>query len=80
MGNRIRVTLIFLLAIALFGWFLRGVNLAEVAHQIQRARVDLLAVSFVFLAITFLARTVRWLYLLEPIGRAHFRTPSGAGR
>ena len=74
MGNRIRVTLIFVLAIALFGWFLRGVNLAEVAHQIQRARLDLLAVSFVFLAITFLARTVRWLYLLEPIGRAHFRT------
>jgi uncharacterized protein (TIRG00374 family) len=74
MRNRVRVGLIFLLAIALFGWFLRGVNLTEVGSQIQRARLDLLAVSFVFLVITFLGRTVRWLYLLEPIGHARFRT------
>jgi uncharacterized protein (TIRG00374 family) len=36
--------------------------------------VDLIALSFVFLAITYLARTVRWQYLLEPIGEARFRT------
>ena len=74
MGHRIRTALVFLLAIALLGWFLRGVNLAEVGQQIRRARIDLLALSFVFLTVPYLARTIRWRYLLEPIGHARFRT------
>lgn len=73
MGHRIRTALVVALAIALFAWFLRGVNLAEVGGQIQRARVNLLALSFVFLGVTYLARTMRWQYLLEPIGHAQFR-------
>jgi uncharacterized protein (TIRG00374 family) len=74
MGSRIRTALIFVLAIALFAWFLRGVNLAAVGEQIRRARPDLLALAFVPLAVTYFARTVRWLHLLEPIGRARFST------
>jgi uncharacterized protein (TIRG00374 family) len=73
MGHHIRTALIFVLAIALFGWFLRGVNLSEVGEQIQRARLDLLALSFVMLAITYATRAIRWQYLLEPIGHARFR-------
>ena len=71
---RTRTVIVSILAIALLAWFLRGANLAEVAGQIRRARVDLLAVSLVFLALTYVARTVRWQYLLEPIGAARFRT------
>jgi uncharacterized protein (TIRG00374 family) len=74
MGHRIRTALVFVLAIALFGWFLRGVNLAEVGQQIRRARMDLLALSFLFLTVPYIARTIRWRYLLEPIGHARFRT------
>ena len=74
MGHRIRTVVVSLLAIALLAWFLHGTDLAEVGGQIRRARLDLLALSFVFLAVTYLARTVRWQYLLEPIGEARFRT------
>ncbi len=74
MGHRFRTISVSLLAIALLAWFLHGANLAEVAGQIRRARMDLIALSLVFLAVTYLARTVRWQYLLEPIGPARFRT------
>jgi glycosyltransferase 2 family protein len=72
MGHRIRTALILVLAIALFAWFLRGVDLAAVGGQIRRARAELLLLSFVPLAVTYLARTMRWLHLLEPIGRTRF--------
>jgi glycosyltransferase 2 family protein len=74
MRTRIRTALIFVLAIALFAWFLRGVDLASVAEQIRHARGELLLLSFIPLAVTYLARTVRWQYLLEPIGPTHFAT------
>ncbi|MGH9348534.1 MAG: lysylphosphatidylglycerol synthase transmembrane domain-containing protein [Vicinamibacterales bacterium] len=72
MGTRLRTALVFVLAIALFSWFLHGADLTAVAGQIRRARGDLLLLSFVPLALTYLARTVRWQYLLEPIGAARF--------
>lgn len=74
MGSRIRTVLVSLLAVALLAWFFRHANLAAVGDQIRRARWDLLAASFLFLAVTYVARTVRWRYLLEPIGHARFRT------
>ena len=74
MRHHIRTALVFILAIALFGWFLRGVNLAEVGQQIRQARMDLLALSFLILTVPYIARTIRWRYLLEPIGHARFRT------
>ena len=72
MGTRIRSVLIFILAIALLAWFLRNADMAAVGREIGRARLDLLAVSFVFLALTYVARGVRWQYLLEPLGQAPF--------
>jgi len=74
MRNHLRTTLVVVLAIALFAWFLRGVNLAEVGREMQRARMDLLALSFVFLGITYVARVIRWRYLLDPLGPTRFRT------
>jgi glycosyltransferase 2 family protein len=72
MGTRFRTALLFVLAIALFAWFLRGADMSAVLAQIQRARPDFLVLSLVPLTWTYLARSVRWQYLLEPIGRARF--------
>jgi uncharacterized protein (TIRG00374 family) len=74
MAVRIRTALVFILAIALFAWFLRGADMSAVVEQMRRARADLLALSIVPLVVTYLARTVRWQYLLEPIGAARFAT------
>jgi uncharacterized protein (TIRG00374 family) len=74
MGTRIRTVLIFVLAIALLAWFLGQADMAAVGSAIRRARLDLLAWSFVFLALTYIARVVRWQYLLEPLGPAPFGT------
>ncbi len=74
MGTRIRSVLIFILAIALLAWFLRNADMAAVGREMRRARLDLLALSFVFLALTYVARGVRWQYLLEPLGHAPFST------
>lgn len=74
MGTRSRTALVFVLAIALFAWFLRGVGFFAVVDEIRRARADLLVLSLVPLALTYLARTLRWQYLLEPIGPTPFIT------
>ena len=72
MGTRIRTALIFVLAIALLAWFLSRADMAAVGTAIRRARIDLLGLSFVFLVLTYVARAVRWQYLLEPLGPAPF--------
>jgi uncharacterized protein (TIRG00374 family) len=72
MGTRLRTALVLLLAIALFAWFLRGADMSAVLRQIRRARPDFLLLSLVPLTCTYLARSLRWQYLLEPIGRARF--------
>lgn len=74
MGTRFRTIVVFALAIALFAWFLRGADLSAVGDQIRRARIELIALSFVPLALTYVTRAVRWRYLLEPIGTARFST------
>lgn len=47
--------------------------MSAVLAQIRRARADLLLLSLVPLTWTYLARSLRWQYLLEPIGRARFK-------
>jgi uncharacterized protein (TIRG00374 family) len=74
MGSRLRTALVFVLAIALFAWFLRGADLSAVLTQIRRARPDFVVLSLVPLAWTYLARSLRWQYLLEPIGPARFNS------
>jgi glycosyltransferase 2 family protein len=74
MGTRIRTALVFILAIALLAWFLSRADMAAVGNALRYARVDLLGLSFVFLAVTYIARVIRWQYLLEPLGPASFRT------
>lgn len=72
MRTRLRSILVFALAVALFAWFLDEADLSRVAEQIEDSRGGLVALALVPLAIAYLARTVRWQYLLQPVGRASF--------
>ena len=72
MSTRFRTALIFLLAIALFAWFLRGADMSAVFEQVRRARPELLLLSLAPVAVTYVSRTIRWQYLLEPLGTARF--------
>ena len=71
---RIRTVLVSVLAIALFAWFVRHANLADVWVQVRRARLDLLVVGFLMVVLTYVIRAYRWQYLLRPIGPTRFRT------
>ncbi len=71
---RIRTVLVSVLAIALFAWFVRHANLADVWVQVRQARLDLLVVGFLMVVLTYVIRAYRWQYLLQPIGPTRFRT------
>ena len=71
---RIRTVLVSVLAIALFAWFVRHANLADVWVQVRLARLDLLVVGFLMVVLTYVIRAYRWQYLLRPIGPTRFRT------
>jgi uncharacterized protein (TIRG00374 family) len=70
----LRTAIVTLLALGLLAWFLRGTNFADVWVQVQRVRPELLVVSVVATVLTFLFRTIRWRYLLSPLGETRFRT------
>ncbi len=74
MRNHIRTGLVSLLALGLFGWFLRNANFGNVWSALRSARMDLLAAAIVLVGLTYWARVVRWQYLLGPIGPTRFRT------
>jgi uncharacterized protein (TIRG00374 family) len=69
-----RTALVSLLAVGLLVWFLRHANLSDVWQQVQRARMDLLALALGIVAATYWTRAIRWRYLLAPIGPTRFRT------
>lgn len=71
---RIRTVLVSVLAIALFAWFVRHANLADVWVQVRHARLDLLIAGFGAVVLTYVIRAYRWQYLLQPIGPTRFRT------
>jgi glycosyltransferase 2 family protein len=70
----LRTVVVSLLAIALFAWFLSRANFGDVWAQVRHARPELLLAALAFVALTFWVRTVRWQYLLAPIGPTRFRT------
>src|SRR5262245_31501193 len=71
---KLRTGIVSLLALGLLAWFLRGTNVADVWSQVKQVRADLLVLSLVMVALTFVARTIRWRYLLNPIGDTRLRT------
>ena len=48
---------------------LRGADLDRVADAVLSARLDLLGLAVLAMVATYVARAVRWCYLLEPLGR-----------
>ena len=74
MRTHLRTGLVSLLALGLFGWFLRNANLPHVWGELRSARMDMLALAFLFVAVTYWARAFRWQLLLGPIGPTRFRT------
>jgi len=69
-----RAAIVSLLALALMAWFLRGTDLTDVWTRMRQVRGDLLVTSLLAVAVSFWARTVRWQYLLSPLGPTRFRT------
>jgi uncharacterized protein (TIRG00374 family) len=64
--------LIAALTVALLWVFIASINLHEAWVAMTRADPRLIAAGLAMLFLTYVIRTVRWLVLLEPIGRAKF--------
>ncbi len=72
MRSSIRTVIIVVVAAALVVVFLRNVDLRHVAAAIVRARLRWLVVSLVAAVLSIVIRSLRWQYLLEPLGHASF--------
>src|ERR1051325_3822179 len=72
MRSLIRTAIVLAVAAALVVLFLRNVDLRHVAREIVHARVRWLTLSFVTAILSLVIRSLRWQYLLEPLGRASF--------
>jgi uncharacterized protein (TIRG00374 family) len=68
-----RTAIVTLLAIALFAWFLRNSNPAEVWGHVRAAKPEYLLLAFVFVVMPFWLRAIRWQCLLTPLGPTRFR-------
>jgi uncharacterized protein (TIRG00374 family) len=67
-----RSLVVSFLALGLLAWFLRGADLGGVWRQVTQVRGDLLVASLVSLVASFVARAIRWQYLLSPLGPTRF--------
>ena len=72
MRAHIRTVVVLALSVAMLAWFLRGANLHEVWTEIQNGRVGLLALAVAVTGTTYVFRSLRWQYLLQPLGRPPF--------
>src|SRR5215216_5330948 len=71
--THLRTALVSILAIALFAWFLRNANIADVWRHVRTARIDLLLAGLGLVGATYWVRVIRWQHLLAPIGPTRFR-------
>ena len=72
MRSHIRTVVVLALAAFLVYLFLRKVDLRSVATEIAHAQLSWLALSLVTMLINLAIRSLRWQYLLEPLGRVSF--------
>ena len=72
MRSPIRTAIVLAVAAALVVVFLRNVPLRDVANAIMHARLSWLGVSLVTAVLSLVIRSLRWQYLLEPLGHASF--------
>ncbi len=72
MRTAFRTVLVAGLAVALLALFLRNADLAQVGAAVRAARMDLLVLALLLTLVAYVVRTVRWQYLLEPLGPTRF--------
>jgi uncharacterized protein (TIRG00374 family) len=74
MRTHVRTIVVLAIAVALIAVFLRNVDLGRVAGDIARARPEWLALSIATMFLNLVIRSLRWQYLLEPLGSTSFRS------
>ena len=72
MRAHVRTIVVLALAVGLLALFLQNVDLRRVAAEIARARPGWLALSLASMVLNLAIRSLRWQYLLEPLGGAAF--------
>jgi glycosyltransferase 2 family protein len=72
MRSYLRVAVVLLLAVGLVALFLRNVDLRAVGHEILHSRPGWLLLSLASMFANLAIRSLRWRFLLEPLGRISF--------
>jgi glycosyltransferase 2 family protein len=72
MRSCLRTVIVLTLAGGLLALFLQNVDLRAVGAEILRARYGWLALSLSSMVVNLAIRSLRWQYLLEPLGRPSF--------
>jgi uncharacterized protein (TIRG00374 family) len=72
MRSYVRNVIVLAVAVGLVALFLRNVDLWRVANDILRARPEWLALSLGTMFVNLAIRSLRWRYLLEPLGPTSF--------
>src|SRR6516165_567170 len=72
MRPHFRTAVVLVVAAALVVLFLRNVDLRRVALEIAHAQFGWLALSLLTMLVNLAIRSLRWQYLLEPLGSASF--------
>jgi uncharacterized protein (TIRG00374 family) len=72
MRSRLRAVLVLALTVGLLAFFFNDVNFGDVWAATREADPRLLALAVGVTMMIYAFRTLRWQYLLAPIGRTHF--------
>ncbi len=72
MRSRIRNVFVAVVGIGLMAFVLRGAQLDRVVEAVATARRDLLFLGLVVTLLTYVARAIRWRFLLAPLQPVHF--------
>src|SRR5258708_3646638 len=72
MKSHVRTVVVLAVAVGLIAWFLRNVDLWRVLADILRARPEWLALSLATMLVNLSIRSLRWQFLLEPLGHISF--------
>ena len=71
-SRRFQAGVSIVLAVGLLAFFLSQVPLADIGRQIAQASVGWLIASIVVSLLIFVARALRWTWILRPVGRVPF--------
>src|SRR5262245_40867207 len=72
MRTHARNLVVIVVAVGLVALFLRNVDLRRVGVDIVQARPEWLALAFVTMFFNLIIRSLRWQFLLEPLGHTSF--------